>query len=363
MCVVVIWIKYFKYPPGWDFRNNLYLPTYLLSQHQSPYNIHVLVEGSNAVWFPMVLGIFFPLGYLDLQAASNVWWLLNFVALFLLVFISTNQSKPPLPKLILVSLLIFLFPSTISHFDLGQISILICLVMVILIWFDGKIPVWVNGFLIAFTLIKPQLALIFLPTYYLSVFINKGWKAARSLGFWTVTNMVAFSLPVFWLTPNWLPDFIINIQNNPVWAHPSIYVLIASFIGEIGKKMGWILFCIGLALSLYGVIRFKNKEILLWSLAITTVISPYIWSWDFVLFYPLMIHYLVKPMVRYKKVSLLIGYLLVLSLFIAQKLGGQTNEFETLWVPWCLLILTLFIPLLPVRRQDIRYLPDAGKFS
>ena len=113
--VVTLWTIYFNAPQGWDFRNNLYLPVTLLLQGQSPYNIHVLVDYSNAVWFPTVIGVFLPLGYLEIQQANNFWWLVNISALVVLIYIAIEKKLPPLRKLVFTVLMIFLLPSTVSH--------------------------------------------------------------------------------------------------------------------------------------------------------------------------------------------------------------------------------------------------------
>src|SRR5712692_2292721 len=62
---------------SWDFRNNLWGPAYLLVHGQSPYHISTLFENSNALWFPMAIGLFFPFGWLTQSEASNLWLLGN----------------------------------------------------------------------------------------------------------------------------------------------------------------------------------------------------------------------------------------------------------------------------------------------
>ena len=343
----VAFIHFFRYPQGWDFRNNLYLPIHLLLQHQSPYNIHALVDNSNAVWLPMALGLFLPLGYLDLQRASNLWWLINFGALFALVFITAGHRKPSLLKLIPITFFVYLFPSTIAHLNLGQISILVCLALVVIIFFEKQMPAWSTGFLLAFALTKPQLVLIFIPAYFLKIQRERGWVALWKLGLWTLAGVVIFSSPVVVVQPDWFRDFFLNLWINPPWAHPTIYVLVFSSLGMIGQVFGWIYFCTGLLFALYYTTRVGNKESLLWALALTPVISPYIWSWDFVFLYPLIAYSLFKEKDRFKMILILSGNLLVLVGYIAQKLTGQVDEILSWWVPWGLIAVTLIVHFLP----------------
>jgi hypothetical protein len=71
------WFIYTSRSTGWDFRNNLWAPAYLLIHGKSPYRISVLFDNSNAVWFPQIIGLFFPLGLLSEHQASNLWLIIN----------------------------------------------------------------------------------------------------------------------------------------------------------------------------------------------------------------------------------------------------------------------------------------------
>jgi hypothetical protein len=339
--VAAAWTICFKLPPGWDFRNNLYLPVNLILQNQSPYNIHVLVEHSNAVWLPMALGVFLPLGYLELQQATNFWWLVNISALVVLTYITIEKKPPPLPKLAFTVLMVFLFPSTVSHLYLGQISILICLIFVMIIWFWERIPIWGIGLLLAFTLTKPQLTLVFLPVYCYTVQREQGWRALWRLGLWTFAGVVILCLPMILIYPDWYKDFISNQLINHTWEHPSIHVLLFLPLGLTGQMLSWVYIGIGIGAAFYGIKRLGNKEGLLWSLALTPVISPYIWSWDFVFLYPLMIYSIFKQRSLAKTTLLISSYFLVMAGFVTLKFIGQIEEYVNWWVPWIILGITL----------------------
>ena len=343
LVAVVAWIKVAAYPPGWDFRNNLYLPASLLLQGKSPYNIHVLGAGGNAVWFPMVIGFFFPLGILPLQNASNLWWMLNLVSLLGLVLISTGRRKPDLKKLVLTVLLIAIFPSTATHLDLGQVSILICLAMLVVASFEEKLPGWGIGLLLAFALTKPQLAIIFIPAYFTKVLLAQGARALWKSGMWTMVGVIVLSLPLSLLTPGWIPDFFANLQANQAWAHPSVYTYLQLLFGRWGRVLGWGYFGIGLGVAIQGVVRHRNRESLLWALALTSVVSPYVWSWDFVVLYPIMVHALFGQNDAQKTGLLFAGYAFVSVLFTVQKLSGRLNDIQSWWVPWSVLSVTASI--------------------
>jgi len=336
----ILWVIYSKHTPGWDFRNNIYLPSFLMLKGQSPYNIHVLVDGSNAVWLPMVLGIFFPLGYLDIQIASNIWMLFNLLALFALIMIGYGNRRPSFLRFIFVVLFIFLIPSTLSHLNLGQVSILICLSLVLVMWFDDKLPAWVSGLLLSFALTKPQLVVIFIPAYFFYVFRSRGWRSGLELGCWMLFGILIFSLPVFLTNKNWFFDLITNLKANPVWQHPSILIVISSTLYKSGQLLRYSFLLVGLILALYLVARSGDKNVLMWILGLTTVFSPYIWSWDFVMLYPLMIYSMIQTRPVFEDALLFGGYFLIIIGFISQKLTGHMNEIYFWWVPWSLLAVT-----------------------
>jgi hypothetical protein len=124
---------------GWDFRNNLWGPAYLLTQHKSPYQINELFEIANAVWMPMIIGLFFPLGWLPLQQASNLWFLGNFLCLPLITWISFDLRKPSVSFLAGSTILYTIFPPLITHFMLGQVSLLITCIFLLVVLMDKSI--------------------------------------------------------------------------------------------------------------------------------------------------------------------------------------------------------------------------------
>jgi len=132
MCLLVLFIDM---TPSWDFRNNLWAPSYLMIHGQSPYNIDLLFSNSNAVWMPMIIGIFFPLGLMPLQQASNLWLVINFLALLFLIWISSSLRLPSRHFLFIAAITVFLFPPVITHLHLGQFSIgITILFLVVTIW-------------------------------------------------------------------------------------------------------------------------------------------------------------------------------------------------------------------------------------
>lgn len=349
--LIVGFVSYFPYSPGWDFRNNLYLPVHLLVQNQSPYNIHVLVEGSNAIWMPGVLGAFFPLGYFSLQQASNIWWLINLTSLFAMIWMASGKLKPDLGKLIILIPLLTLFPSTVAHFDLGQITILITCLLVVLIRFRDRIPTWLSGLILALSLTKPQLVVFVIPSISLLVYKEEGVKQMAKLWAWTLTGLILLTLPVFLFYPDWLPDLLLNFQLNKDWAHPNLYNVFSAFLPSISGVLYLIFFGFGLAISAWIVQRVKDSYGLFWILAITPIFTPYIWSWDFVLMYPLLIFLIFNQPSERRSNLLLSTFFLVFVLYITQKLMGIIGDFTTIWVPNVLLLILVLFNAMPTNNS------------
>ena len=58
--------------PRKDFYNELWGPAYLLVNGQSPYDTPILDPVLPAVWLPMAIGFFFPLGWLPKDGGRTI---------------------------------------------------------------------------------------------------------------------------------------------------------------------------------------------------------------------------------------------------------------------------------------------------
>jgi len=334
--LLVLFITRFPYPPGWDFRNNLWAPSFLLIQGQSPYNLAVLYELGSAVWLPVAIGMFWPMGYLPLQQASNLWWMLSLVSLIAVVWLSCGFKRPPKLLFTISLFLAFIFPPTISHFSLGQITILICLIFLLIAAYGHKLHPLLLAVMIVLTLSKPQLIIFFLPGYLFSYFREKGSSRTMQLLLYLVISLGIITLPLFVFYPQWTSDFLRSITDNPVWAHPSSLFILRTNLIYIGELIWWILLIVGSGINLYLWLRLPKREAAVWSLALTTLITPYVWSWDFVLLIPLFTSYLYKKMPGYSTWLLYIAFISCWGVIAYMKLTGQTSDELYWWVPWYL---------------------------
>lgn len=330
-------IIYFSYPPGWDFRNNLWAPSFLLVNGLNPYNLTVLYEIGNAVWMPVAIGMFWPLGYLPLQQASNLWWILTLICLITIVWLSSGHHRPPKTLFTITLFLAFLFPPTISHFSLGQITILICLLLLVITIYGRNLHPLLLALLIAITLSKPQLTIFILPGYFYTYLKENGSSRAIKLIFFLFLAIGILSLPLFIIYPRWINDFIQNLIRNPDWAHPSSLFILRTNFNRFGETLWWLFLLLVSGINLWLWTRLPKRDAAAWSLALTTLVTPYIWSWDFVFIIPLLVSYLFKIKQKSSIWLIYFAYISCWGIIVYMKLTGHMSDDLYWWVPWYLI--------------------------
>lgn len=342
LAIFVIFVINSNNPYGWDFRNNLWGPAYLLSQKISPYRVDTLFELGNAVWMPTVITPFFPLGLLPLQLASNVWLVVNTLCLVAIIWLSSDTSRFNLKFGATITTLCILFPPTITHFRLGQITLLITLIFLIMVIKEYKFPRLLSSLLLAIGFAKPQLAILVLPGFLFYKITKEGWTKTIQFIILLGISILMLTAPLFLASPGWLPDFLSALQKNPSWAHPSSMSLLRNVIPAYGTEIWALWACFVFILNIW-IWRIKPKEeAVLWSLALTPLISPYIWTWDFVVILPLFIHTLHHARRTASLTILYAGYLACWVLIVSTQYLGITNEYSFWWIPWYLVAMILF---------------------
>ena len=219
------------FPISGDFRGNLWEPAYLLVHRMNPYYIEGIFDNLNPLWFPMIIGLFFPLGYLPLQWASNLWFAFSCIVLFLIVVIMARPSHKPVGYVMLTIIALSLFPSSVGHFKYGQVSLFISLLFVILSLYRKKLSPFLTGLLLSLCFTKPQIVVLFLPAFLVVYLSEQGKERFLRMFLSTILCGVIFCIPLFIAYPNWIPTFLSNLQTNPLWAYPSLYYLLVLTLG------------------------------------------------------------------------------------------------------------------------------------
>jgi hypothetical protein len=354
LVLLALFVVSFPYPPGWDFRNNLWAPAHLLINGQSPYDLSGLYELGSAVWMPVAIGVFWPIGYIPLQQASNLWWVISLVALIGIVWLSSGHNRPPKLLFALTLFMAFVFPPTISHFSLGQITIFTCLIFLAISIYERKFHPFILAFLIALTFTKPQLTIFILPGYFYSYLREHGFSRTLQLIAYLILAIGITSIPLFAFYPQWIIDFIHNLLNNPTWAHPSSLYILRASLNKVGEALWWLLLLVGSGVNLWLWARFPKKEAAVWSLALTTLVTPYVWSWDFVLLIPLISSYLYKNIPRSATGLLYFGFISCWGIIAYLKLTGLTSDELNWWVPWYLIGMVMISILLARSTAESR---------
>lgn len=275
--------------PRMDFYNELWGPASLLVRGHSPYDTASLNPVLPAAWLPMAIGFFFPLGWLPEETALRVWYVFNILEVALLVYLAQG-NKLALQDTVALALACFFFPLTLNHINLGQFSITAALCWVIAVYFLERDRRWAAAFLIALALTKPHLGFPALLGLAYCDYRHSGLRAVFSFWVKILIACLLMCLPLFAAYPNWIPDALKSMGNNPPWSYPSLYILFERFLGSWWGHLLWgftTLTVLGVNFWLWK--KLPAREAVYWSLGLAPLVTPYIGSWDFVVLLPLLI--------------------------------------------------------------------------
>jgi hypothetical protein len=272
----------------YDFYNELWGPAHLLVQGQSPYDTSSLNTNLPAAWFPMAIGFFFPLGWLAEIPALLLWFALGIIGLGMIIY-TAQGSKRSLYNTVILGILSFFFPSTLYHYYLGQISIIVTLCLMFAVHFAQKERQWLSSFFVALALSKPHLTL--LAILGLSYYYYQGGGFRRMFTFWgrTLAISLVLCIPLFVAYPNWIPDALRSMTQNPIWSYPSLYVLFGRYFNYWGYVLWGCTAIITIWVNYFLWKKLPPSNSMYWSLALAPIASPYVGSWDFVILLPLLI--------------------------------------------------------------------------
>lgn len=330
-----------------DFIHNLWGPSFKLLSGQSPYIIDDIFPDCKSVWFPMVIGIFFPLGYLSKNIASSLWLAMSSICILgILKFCQSDLWN--LRKYCSVVWVILLAPTTIMHIYLGQFTFLGCALIlascqIIFAKTDRNFySDAASAAAIALVLTKPQLCFLAMPCIAYGYWKKNGlWNVMRWI-FAVFFFCIIFSVPLQLLYKSWFFDFIQAQLDNPAWFHPSSYLFWVRGFGNPGLFVWLLQACVVLYFNFLIWKNLPEKEAILWTLGLTTIISVYVWSWDFILFYPLLITGY-QAFVCSTKKAIFLAFLLIgmIRIYFFWFSGNMLDQFNW-WVPYYLLFLAIF---------------------
>jgi hypothetical protein len=131
-----------------------------------------------------------------------------------------------------------------------------------------------------------------------------------------------------------MSGLLANLAENNPWFYPTVYALVrqASGMPGLAAAAGGVWLAGGIALALYLSRRLQGREALLWSLALTPLFSPIVWSWDFCLAYPLVLAAVMAARPHWRT-RLMVGLLwgCVVGLLVL-RLAGVYDDQYSIWV-------------------------------
>jgi len=342
---------------GGDLYNNLWGPARLLVHGQSPYDTSALQQPPGvpwlpAVWLPMAIGLFFPLGWLTVYQASQLWLIGSVSALIVTLWLGGGGQRPPLLPFALSGLAAFLFPPTLSHLGLGQFTILSTLALLLSARFVTRPRYLLAGFLVAVALAKPQLGALVVPGLFVAYGRLYRLKGVLSFAGALVLWIILLVIPLWIAHPSWFGDFVTALWHNQEWAQPSLFTLLRLQWGTLGWLL-WGLLAIGVfSANAWLWLKHPPQNAVIWSLALTPLVTPYIWSWDFAILVPLMTYAFFHLELKPARVLFGLGYVLCWFLIVWVRFNTDNSDHRFWWIPWLI-----------VASACVAYLIDARPFA
>jgi hypothetical protein len=324
----------------WDFRNELWAPAYLLVHGESPYNIQGLVDDGIAVWLPQIIVIFFPLGLLPLKQASNLWLIINVLTIIAItIFLIRQRNREPTTLSLYGPLLlgVFLFPPTATYLALGQIDFILIAALLFsslaIERQDAKAAA--GGFVLA--LAKPQLCFVVLPSVFLWLLLRGKLKYGLQVIAFMIVLLIILTLPFWFADLLWFKDFVRSFLSNPPWLQPALYTQLQRQFGRVGLVLWFAVAILCIAISTIFWNKLRPPRAIIWSLALTTIAAPYIWSWDFTLLLPLFIDTAAQLTKISARLVLLLTWLTCFFLPIWSR-QFEASDHRLWWLPYTMLL-------------------------
>lgn len=334
-----------RYPAG-DFLNNAWAPARLLwLGGNSPYDqaaASQLLAGAatspvlQAIWTPLALPLFLPLSFIPPSLAANLWFLAHF-AWLLMAAALLSRSKAAGPRSLLTLTVLMLFPPALNALMLGQVTAFAVVILVAGALAAEQGRAHLAGFLMTWALIKPQLT----PLVFLAVGI---WAWRRGYGRQLLEGGawgLAIGLgPVIALRPTIAGEFVTALHTNPEWLHASLPALVREATGKAGAGYAtWLILATAVLWVTYKVWQTSSyRPAVAWTLALTLLVTPYVWSWDQVLLLPLMGHVSLSTR-GWLAAGWWIGLALIAGGYLWIGLRVQNASHWYTWVPYAVMAL------------------------
>lgn len=344
-----------------DLRTNLWAPARLLLSHRDPYDLDNLATLSEeegvtihrSVWFPTVIGLFLPLGALPFPMAADLWLITNIGLLCACIAISLRGRSTSWVHRMMLGIAVLVFPPLIAQLRMGQVSLLVLFSLLYSTQLIQQERLLLTGLIFSLSLVKPHLILLAAPALAFYLVTRDDWQKAL-IGF--VAGLAIQTAPLFFTFPSWLLSYFGSLTEAPQWIYPSILTIARIWLGHEGLAWGACLLVFVFALVI--TIRLWKHETpavaMVWTLAVTLIVSPFVWSWDQILLLPLIVSLAISLTGR-EALLWWTGYAATIMGFIYLRLGTSNVDYLYFWVPWVMVGLAVGI-----LRHEGRLDPRAG---
>jgi hypothetical protein len=326
---------------SWDLRNNLWGPVHMLVRGQSPYSFETPYGPYAGVWMPVLPGALFFLGFLSCDVVSKVWLAAGMGGFVWVIWWAAGGKKPAHWAFAVCLFALLLFPPLWVHLQLGQFALLFAVLMAAL---ASRFPVGrAAPFLLALGLAKPQLAMLVYPGLLLRAWREEGLWGALRLALATAGCAALFTIPLFLFYPGWTGNFMaitfMNIDNT--WGQPTLFFWLPQTLGAAGVGIWALVALAGLGASLWFWARKDPRSAMAGSLAITPLVAPYAFSWDFVLLLPAFFLIFQRLGATAARLALALGVLAIDAALVASRWQRDISDGDQWWVPTAVLLVYL----------------------
>jgi len=315
-------------------------------QQQSDPERYSDTNGLNTAWNPpWLILILLPIGILPFSIAVPAWIFCNtfLIGMALLISWKLCVGDQKSRGILLVYLAGFLFVETLSYLAIGQITSLVLLGFVIVVWSMDHDMDLLAGAALLITTIKPHISYFFIILVFIWVIQNHRWKVV--LGF---ISTAAVSMVIFWIAiPNWLSMYIDLIGSLPYSN------LFSSTIGSfIYEKFNISIFSYSAILLIFlikPILQLIKKEGWLTAtnlaLLISIPFSPYGFNFDHIVILPVFVQLIAWSVIdeisRKTKIFVAVS-LIILNLILMKMISiDQLEYYWFFWIP--ILLLGIFL--------------------
>jgi len=302
-----------------------------------------LVETWNPPWLLLILS---PIGILPFEIAVPVWTFINTLLICLAMYITWSYYASPEDQksLLVVLLLTFWYSNTLLTIQIGQISSILLISIVLgAYWMDRK-KYFLAGLILALLTIKPHITYLALFTIFIWGLRHKQWKL-----FYGMAIMIMLSFLFVWIfVPGWLGFYLNTLQKLPLSnMSTSTFTSLVELLWGFSGFRYTAFFLLPLAIPLSQKVEKSNwLSTLNIALLVSVPFSLYGFSFDQIVFLPAIIemvfwirnHIISKPASQLLLIGLSIVYL---SVILLRLIPGMIYTFMV--IPSLFLLIIYFI--------------------